>query len=466
MGLSPAGHESLALDWIATMVRLILFTLLLAISGCVIKPAEADFESRRLDDAGRTLGYTTARNKPTTRAGAPELPSAPTWREVLHTAFVANGELEASFHEWAMAVERIDQAGTWPTQNVELGFDYMFSGERMKTFDRMTFSIGLMDSSALPNKTYANATVAWRDAQAAGERFRAAKFDLQMRVLQAWADYAFQAERVRIQEQNLSLLQLVSDTAASRVRAGAPQQDQLRADVQLRLAANELATTKAVLDQQRATLNALLQRAPTDPLTPPPTLPMPRPIAASDEALLAAAVDNNPELAALGFDAKAREVAIQRARLEYLPEINPMAAFTGSVSQSLGAAITLPTQLPRIRGMVAEARADLRRVEAMSRQTRSDRAGKFAATLVALRDAERRAAVFDSEVLPLAQQTVELTRRGYGAGTATYLDVIDTQRTLLDVRLLAAEARTSRERMLAELEALAGMDVETVRSED
>ncbi|HRK30635.1 MAG TPA: TolC family protein [Tepidisphaeraceae bacterium] len=448
------------------MVRLVMVTLMLAISGCVIKPAEADRESYRLDAAGRALGYVTKRHIPTTRPNAPQLPPAPTWRDVLHRAFIANGELEASFHEWAMAVERIDQAGTWPTENVELGFDYMFSAERMKTFDRMTFSAGLMDASALPNKTYANASVAWRDAQAAGERFRAAKFDLQMRVLQAWADYALQAERLRIQEQNLSLLQLVSDTAASRVRAGGPQQDQLRANVQLRLAANELATAKASLDQQRTTLNALLQRDPNEALPPPPTLPVPRPIGASDEALAAAGVSNNPELAALGFEAKAREAAIQRARLEYLPEINPMAAFTGSVSQSLGAAITLPTQLPRIRGMIAEARADLRRVEALSRQTQFDRAGKFAATLIALRDAERRAAAFESEVLPSAQQTVELTRRGYGAGTATYLDVIDTQRTLLDVRLLAAEARTIRERMLAELEALAGMDVETVRSEE
>lgn len=446
----------------ATMRRLALL-LLLGLSGCVIKPADADGERSRLDEAGQALGYATARNTPATRPDAPQLPATPTWQDVLQRAFLANGDLEAAFHEWAMAVERVDQAGTWPTQNVELGFDYMFSSERMKTFDRMTFSAGLMDASALPNKTYANATVAWREAQAAGQRFRAAKFDLQMRVLQAWADYALQAERLRIQEQNLSLLQLVSDTAASRVRAGGPQQDQLRADVQLRLAANELATAKATLDQQRASLNALLLREPNDALAPPSSLPPPRPMVESDDALLAAGVSNNPELAALGFDAQSRDAAIERARLEYLPEINPMAAFTGSVSQSLGAAITLPTQFPRIRAMVDEARADLRRVEALSRQTQSDRAGKFAATLVALRDTERRAAVFENEVVPLAQQTVELTRRGYGAGTATYLDVIDTQRTLLDVRLLAAEAKTMRERLLAELEALAGMDVETVR---
>jgi outer membrane protein, heavy metal efflux system len=444
------------------MRRFLVLILAIPLSGCVIKPQAASREPERLDAVGRDFGYVTSRTVDP-RPNTPDLPTSPTWKDVLERAFRANGDLEAAFHEWAMAVERIDQAGTWPTSNVELGFDYMFSSERMKTFDRMTFSAGLMDATALPNKTYENASVAWREAQAASERFRAAKFDLQMRVLQAWADYALQAERVRIQEANLDLLRLVSETAASRVRAGGAQQEQLRADVELRLAENELATARTTLDQQRASLNALLRRAPDAPLQPPATMPEPRPLPATDDGLLAAGVANNADLAALGFDVEARHAAIRRARLEYLPEINPMAAFTGSVSQSLGAAITVPTQIPRIRAMVAESRADLRRVEASLAQARSDRAGRFAATLIALRDAERRAQLFNRDVLPLAEQTLDLTRRSYGAGSSTYLDLIDTQRTLLDVRLMAAEAATMRERMLAELEALAGMDIETVR---
>lgn len=430
----------------------------------MVKPEEASREAARLAMVGKQYGFTTDATRNAPRPGVRDLPASPTWRDVLQRAFLANGDLGAAFHEWAMAVQRIDIQGTWPSQPLELGFEYMFSSERMKTFDRMTFSAGLMDSTGLPNKAYASATVAWRDAQAAGERFRAAKFDLQMRVLQAWADYGFQAERVRIQERNLELLRLVAETAASRVRAGGAQQEQLRADVELRMAANELESARATLQQQRASLNALLRREASAVLPPPPQLIEQRPLSASDDALLAAGVANNADLAALGYDAESRAAGVRRARLEYFPEFNPMAAFTGSVSQSVGAAIVLPTQLPAIKAMVAESRADLRRVEAMAAQAKADRAGRFTATLLALRDAERRARVFESDVLPLAEQTVESTRRSYAAGAATYLDLIDTQRTLLDVRLMSAEARTMREKMLAELEALAGMDVEMIQS--
>ena len=432
---------------------------MLLVGGCVFKPHGAESERHDLNATADALGYA---NGPSTRPRAPlpEVPATPSPRELLHRAFLSNGDLEATFHEWAMAVHRIDQAGSFPTQRLELGFDYMFSPESMTAFDRTTTSIGLMDPTALPSKVMASATVAWRDAQAAGERFRTQKFDLQTRVLQAWAEYALQAERIRIQGQNLQLLRLVATTAASRVRAGGSQQEQLRADVAARLAENELASARAELSQQQARLNALLGRPEQSPLLPPAQLPEARPFDIDDDALLAAGVSNNPELAGLGRERAARLAAIDRARLEYLPEINIAAAFTGSLSQSIGAAITLPTELPRIRSMIAEARSDLRRVEAAATQRRSDRAADFLVAVLALRDAERRGRVFEQDLLPLAGRTVELARQGYSSGSVTYLDLIDAQRTDLDVRLLFAEARTARERMLAELEKLAGADAE------
>jgi outer membrane protein TolC len=207
--------------------------------------------------------------------------------------------------------------------------------------------------------------------------------------LQAWADYVLQAQRVRIQEENTRLLGLVASTAASRVRAGGSQQEQLRADVAARLAENELATARTELEQQRAMLNNILRRSPEAPLQPPSELSPPRRALTSDDAIIAAGVNNNADLAALGFDESARRAAIVRARQEYLPEINPMAAFTGSISQSVGAAIALPTQLPKIRSMISEARSDLRRVQAGVAGAQADRASQFAVALLGRRGATR-----------------------------------------------------------------------------
>jgi outer membrane protein TolC len=146
----------------------------------------------------------------------------------------------------------------------------------------------------------------------------------------------------------------------------------------------------------------------------------------------------------------------------YIPDINPMASFTGSVSQMVGAMVMLPTNAPRIRGMIDEARAMVRESQAMLRQSHSDRAAAFVAALVGLRNAERQTRVFEETILPRAEQTLSSSRQAYSTGTGTFIELVDAQRTLLDVRLLIVEARAEREKRLAELEELAGVDIETL----
>jgi outer membrane protein, heavy metal efflux system len=63
-------------------------------------------------------------------------------------------------------------------------------------------------------------------------------------------------------------------------------------------------------------------------------------------------------------------------------------------------------------------------------------------------------------VLPLAKQAMESSRAAYAAGSVGFADLVDSQRTLLDVRLIIAQVRMLREKELAELEALAGINSE------
>jgi hypothetical protein len=82
------------------------------------------------------------------------------------------------------------------------------------------------------------------------------------------------------------------------------------------------------------------------------------------------------------------------------------------------------------------------------------------AALYAVRNGERQAELFERRIVPAAGRVVDNARQAYAAGTGTFIDLIDAQRTLLEVRLTAAEARAAREKTLADLEALLGVDVE------
>ena len=82
--------------------------------------------------------------------------------------------------------------------------------------------------------------------------------------------------------------------------------------------------------------------------------------------------------------------------------------------------------------------------------------------MYALRHAERQAGLFEQQVIPAATQIADNTREAYARGQMSFIELMDAQRTLLNVRLTAAEARAAREKSLADLEALIGVDVETL----
>jgi outer membrane protein TolC len=254
----------------------------------------------------------------------------------------------------------------------------------------------------------------------------------------------------------------MSESVRARVEVGASEQDLLKAQTEHRLAQNELGNLEAEGRSARAMLNGLLSRAPEAPLDLPLALPAARPIPADDTRLIAMGVDQNPELAALAAQVSGRQDALELARLRYIPDINPQFGFTGAISQTLGAMVMLPTNLPAIQGAIAESGAMIRASQATRRQTARDRAASFVAALYFMRNAQRQVEFLQNNIMPLAEKAMSNSRSAYATGKGGYADIIDSQRTLLNVRLMTAQVRIEREKRLAELESLAGTDVETL----
>ena len=440
--------------------RVLIFTLSFAtgLCGCVLTPPGMGDEQVKLNVAAPPFEPRIETRQ------IPDLPAVATWQDVLSRAFLANGELESSYFEWKAAFARIDQVATWPNTNVALSFGYMFSPGNMKTWDRTTIGAGF-DSSmnlSLPVKTRTAGKVALDVAREAEYKFRAAKFDLQRRILQAYLDLALTEELIRIERDNLTFLKLLSDSASDRAEAGGPMQDLFKALIETETAQNDLAGLEAKALAMCGELNGMLGREPSAPLRLPPYLPAPRPVAADDASLIGVAVAQNPELAGLAQQVAGRTDAVELARLAYLPDVIPSASITGSISQSLGAMMMVPTKLPAIRAAIDEAQSMTRSSEAMLRQTTRDRAARFVADLYLMRNAERETQLYRTRVVPAARQLVSSSRDAYAAGTIVFADLIDSERMFISVRRMVAQSQIEREERLAELEALAGVDIETL----
>ena len=428
------------------------------LSGCVLAPEGTLEERAKLNSQSGSF------EPPIDVRQLPLVPTPAHWQDVLRRAFFANGELESAYFEWKAALARIDRAATWPNSNMTVSFQYMFSPENMKAWDRTTISAGFDPSVvlSLPIKTQIAGEVAFEAAREAGEKFRTVKFDVQKRALFAYYDLALAEEKVRIQRDNVSLFKLLKDSAAARSQAGGALQDLLKASTDAQLAENELHNAEAEAKSMRATLNGMLGRDPNALLVLPPVLPRPRPVDADDARLIAVAVDQNPELAALARQVAGRSDAVELAKAGFLPDFVPAGSITGNVAQVLSAMVMLPTTVPAIRAMISDAQSMERSSEAVLRQTARDRAASFVANLYLMRNAERQVGLYRRDVTPLVQQLIDRARQEYAAGLLGFADLIDSARTFIEVRLMVAQARIEREKRLAELEALAGVDIETL----
>ncbi|AZG78838.1 TolC family protein (plasmid) [Methylocystis rosea] len=430
----------------------------LGLSGCALTPPGTTEEQAKLSEVSERF------EPPIEARELPALPAVANWRDVLHRAFLANGELESAYFEWKAALARVDRDATWPNTNLMFGYRYLFSRDQMKTWDRMTLSGSFMPSTTLqlPIKTWTAGKVALEAARAASERFRTVKFELQRKVLTAYLDLALAREKVRIERDNVNLLKLLTSSAAARSQAGAPLQDMLKAQTNWELAKNNLLNLEAEVRSARSKLNGLLARDAEEPLNLPPTLPAARPVIGNDARLIEVAVDQNPELAALARQVAGRKDAIELARLEFLPDLVPAGSITGNIERAAEMFVMVPTRIPAILAMIRDTEAMARSTEAVLRQTERDRAASFVANLYFMRNAERQTSFYRRRVVPVVEQLINSSREAYAAGSVQFADLIDSQRTYISVRVLVAEARIEREKRLAELEALAGVDIETL----
>lgn len=424
------------------------------VTACSLAPRATKAERARAEAAG------VAWEGPRAERRLPELPAAPDWRDVVGRALVANGELEAAYREWQAALARIDAAAAYPNTNVSVGFEYLVSGQGLSAWDRTTLEFGFdpMQNLAFPTKVLAAGEIALAEARAAGERFAAARFALKRRVLTTWWDYALAAERVRLAEETLALARLGAATARAGTGAGGGVADALGAEAALLEADADLARLEAERTGLRAALNALVLRPAAAPLEPPATLPPPRPLPA-DAALSTQA---NPMLRALAHDVAGREEALDLAWQQIIPDVNPFVGLTGSMERAAGLMLSIPIRIPLIRAGIAEARAMLARAEALRDQAGHDRDAELVATLAALHDADRRAALWSERIVPVLGEVAAARRASYAAEAGGLAALLEAERTVLDARLLAAELRVARETRLAELEELVGADAEAL----
>ncbi|MGD0464326.1 MAG: TolC family protein [Tepidisphaeraceae bacterium] len=440
----------------SSLIRGCIVILLALAGGCTIHPS-GEREER---DAALQSGKPFERRIEARQT--PSLPQNPTPDQLVDYALLANAELEQRYWDWRSAIEQIPQDGTQSTTlNLAAG-TAITNGKTSWGTSTLALSNDPMTNIKWPGKMDAAAKQSLENARAAGRRFIKAKYDLRSKVLGAYYDYALTAELLRLEQSNQRLLQTTATVTQARNRAGsAGQQEVLKAENEAEMSRNEIASLQSQLPSQLATINALLSRPADAPLLLPTDLPPARSIAYSDGQLVELAAKQNLELIALADEVRGRAEGIRLAKLQYVPDFN-LSAGTDlmGVTQSLLGQATIPVfRYEALNAAIAQAQANLRASEAMRRQAGNDLAAQVVADITIIHDADRQLDLLQHTILPRASRIVSLARTSYQAANASLLDLLDSQRSLIDIERLSANLQITRDKRLLEIESIAAMDL-------
>lgn len=384
--------------------------------------------------------------------------------DYLALAVRLNPGLEAAFQRWRAALYRVPQVRALPEPRISYAY-YVREVETRTGPQQQRFGL----SQAFPwfGTLQKKAAVAMAEATAAARAFEAAKHDVFLRVKRAYFEYAYLGRAIAITNESIALVTDLEEVARTRYKANlAGHPDIIRAQVELGKLENEV---RALRDREaplRAQLNAALGRAPRTPLASPPALPESAVMIDEDE-IRQRLRERNPELHALDASVDRERAAIALANqgfypsfalsAEYIDTDNAIIPNTPDSSRDpiiVGISLSLPLWLERTNASVREARA---RFSGRQRE-RDDRENRLLSdlerALYRYRDAGRTVDLYRNTLIPKAEQSLGATQEAYIGERVGFLDLIDAERVLLELRLAHDRAMTERAIGLAVIEKL------------
>jgi len=312
------------------------------------------------------------------------------------------------------------------------------------------------------------ATVAEADVNVARAQLAAKELEVIEQVKRAYYELYFVQRAITISERDRELLVDFARIAESKYRtAQASQQDLLRAQVEVSVLDNELIRFRQQLQSAQARLARLLHVSPETPVAALEQL-RPEQVPRDLDWLYGRAVAARPELhAQLAAVLRDRE-SVDLARLDYFPDatfgstwiatgdggLSPVA--NGRDAFLIGVNVNVPIYRKRLDAAVREAEAQVvasaRQYDSLRDRTTEEVKDQF----VQATSQRELLELFAQEILPKAEQTLQVSVRSYEVGSVDFLTLVDNWRQLLRFQIAYHRLEAQLRQTLASLERTIG----------
>jgi len=290
------------------------------------------------------------------------------------------------------------------------------------------------------------------------------RLEVRVRVHKSFNDLLRVEDELRIHDQHIGIAQQAIQAAQIKYAVGkVPQQDMLKAQVTLTRLTEHMIMVEQDGELAKARLNTLLARDPATPLRVEGRHPVTEALPAM-QTLEDLAVQARPDLAMARAAAERSHKDQALAKKAYIPDLTVSGGYmlmpTGSELRNnymVEGTINLPWLNKRKHDAeIAEATVRITEQDAELAAMRNAAFGQIQEALVETRASQKLVRIYDEQLSPQAEATLQSSVIAYENGKTELLDLLDSQMTLIEIDLARLQATADFDTHLADLELATG----------
>ena len=309
--------------------------------------------------------------------------------------------------------------------------------------------------------------IAQSDVELAKDQLEAARLRVRVEVRKAFFDMLHAQDENRIHDQHVGIAQQAIEAARIKYSVGKiPQVEVLKAQVALTRLAEHMVRFDRDAEVARAHLNTLMGRQPESPITVSGEYAVTTPLPPLD-TLVATAMQTRPDLIEAGADVDKSRKEEGLAKKTMVPDFTVAGGYmlmpSGQNPRNnymLEGSMSLPwLNRHKHDAEVNEAAVAVSEKNAEVTAMKTAAVGQIEESLAEARAAQRLARVYEDSLKPQAEQTLHAAVVAYENDQTSFLDLLDSQMTVVDVDLAAIDALADFNMKMADLEMAVGAPV-------
>ena len=388
--------------------------------------------------------------------------------DLVAQALADNPAIQAAYSEWEAAVHKVKVVKGLPNPSLR----YTYFEENVETrVGPQEKKYGASQKVPFPGKLGLKAKVQSRQAQILQEKFEATKREVIKNVKFIFYDLFWVDEAIKITEEEKVIVESLERVAQRRYESNrAPQQDVIKAQVELSKFINKLYLLRQNRKSLLARLNSILNRPPETELEKINSIQKKK-FALSLSQLNEIAQESSQALSMADLNVERAEYEKSLAKMGYLPDftfgfdlIEVEGGLTAHPEDGKDAimgtiSMTIPLWIDRIAAEVNEKKAKLEAARKKSEDVENTLSYEIQDAYFKITTYNDIVSLYKTALLPQAQQAYEAAKISYETGRVDFLNWLDAERVILQTRLAYNKAIIDYHKSLAYLERIIGKDL-------